>query len=80
MKRLKDDNGEWVQAEDRIHFTYGIPPTFVTANVFEKDSTLFIECDQDVTPRVTKLRSLRSHVGSWYKEQVNNQWLISKWK
>ena len=38
--RLRDDDGEWVQAGDVVRFTYGIPPLVAEAKVVQRAGQL----------------------------------------
>ena len=67
--RLKDDDGTWVVSGDQVEFSYGIPPRQVVADVEEFRGNLTIITPKGHTPRLCLLRSLRHHVGSWYKYQ-----------
>jgi PAS domain-containing protein len=62
---LRDDDGQRVQAGDSVRFVYGIPPVAVV----QRDGRLVALCPGH-TPEECNLRTLRRHVGSWYKEGV----------
>ena len=64
--RLRDDNGTWVGSGDTIEFSYGIPPVPVVARVVSRGKQLFALTPGHNPPSVN-LRSLRQHVGGWYK-------------
>ncbi len=64
---LRDDDGKRVQAGDSVRFCYGIPPVGVVAKIVERDGRLVALCPGH-TPEECSLRTLRKHVGSWYKE------------
>lgn len=69
--RMKDDDGEWVVAGDWITFIYGIPFVSVEAEIIERDGQL-VAVDrvnsQGHELRENPLRSLRRHVGNWYRK------------
>jgi len=69
--RLRDDDGEWVMAGDAVHFSYGIPPVGVDAPIVERDGKLVGLCPGHNPPQFN-LRSLRRHVGNWYKQNKEN--------
>jgi hypothetical protein len=64
--RLRDDDGQWVTAGDRIRFSFGIPPIAVEAEVIERNGRL-IALTPGHTPSECLLRSLRNYVGEWFK-------------
>ena len=65
--RLRDDDGEWVVAGDTVHFSYGMPPVGVDAPIIERGGKLVGLCPGHNPPEFN-LRSLRRHVGNWYKQ------------
>jgi len=69
---LRDDNGEPVGPGDTIRFSYGIPPVVVMAKVVERDGKL-IALTPGHNPTDANLRSLRKHVGEWYKGEGYNK-------
>ena len=64
--RLRDDDGAWVAAGDRIRFSYGIPPACVIADIVSRGGEL-VGLAPDHNPPEFLLRSLRNYVGVWYK-------------
>ena len=74
--RLRDSDGKWVTAGDWISFSFGIPPIYVKAKVYQEGKTLWYEIHspKDVMPKTGKLRSLRLYVHEWWKiPSENNQ-------
>ena len=67
--RLRDDDGEWVTSGDTVRFSYGMPPVTVIAPIIERDGKLIGLCPGH-DPAEFELRSLRRHVGAWYKQNV----------
>ena len=67
--RLRDDDGEYVEAGDRVRFNYGIPPVLVVGPVVQDGCSLFV-LTSGHTPERCNLRSLRRYVGVWYKERA----------
>ena len=72
--RMRDDAGQWVTHGDWIEFSYGIPPVAVRAKVekFEIwdscwNESLVVICPAEHKPRIAFLRTLRRHVGEWWK-------------
>jgi len=65
---LLDDDGERTGAGDVVHFSYGIPPVGVDAQIIERDGRLVGLCPGHNPPEF-KLRSLRRYVGGWYKHK-----------
>ena len=65
-QRMRDNDGEWVSAGDTVRFSYGIPPVVVDAPIIERDNKLIGLCPGH-RPTEFNLRSLRRHVGNWYK-------------
>jgi len=63
---MRDDGGKWVTAGDTVLFSYGIPPVSVNALIIERNGRLIGLCHGH-NPSEFNLRSLRRHVGSWYK-------------
>lgn len=66
---MRDDDGQRVQAGDSVRFVYGLPPVAVVAKIVERDGWL-VALTPGHTPAECNLRTLRRHVGSWYKEGV----------
>ena len=66
IMRFKDDYGEWVTEGDSVQFSYGIPPTTVTAKIIERDGRLIGLCPGHY-PEEFNLRSLRRYVCGWTK-------------
>lgn len=69
MKRaptLLDDDGVQTRAGDTISFSYGIPPVGVRARVIQRAKSL-IALTPNHTPAEINLRSLRRHVGAWFR-------------
>ena len=66
MTRMKDGDGEWVKAGDLVWFAYGIPPKRVYGEVFERDGQLIMPTP-DENPKEISLRSLKHHVGDFFK-------------
>jgi len=64
---MKDDDGVKVQAGDTVRFNYGIPPVLVKAKLVQRGKQL-IALTPGHNPVECNLRSLRRHVGSWFKE------------
>lgn len=67
--RLRDDDGNWVTAGDRVRFNYGIPPVCVRCKVVERRGTLWV-LTPGHTPSECPLRALRWYVGGWFKQEV----------
>ena len=63
----KDSFGEVVKAGDIVSFSYGIPPVGVKAKVVDRDGKLIV-LTPGHNPEECNLRSLRTHVGDFYKE------------
>jgi hypothetical protein len=66
---LRDDDGKRVTAGDTVRFCYGIPPVAVVAKIVTCDGRL-IALTPGHNPPECNLRTLRKHVGSWYKEAL----------
>ncbi len=66
VPRLRDDDGEWVEAGDVVRFSFGIPPVLVDATIIEREGNLIGLCPM-CNPPEFRLRSLRRYVGNWYK-------------
>lgn len=64
---LLDDDGEETRAGDKVRFSYGIPPVSVLAVIVRERNSLYALCFGH-KPETVNLRSLRRHVGNWYKE------------
>ena len=62
----KDDDGHTVRAGDKIHFSFGIPPLRVIAEVVDVGGRLFV-LTPGLQPDSTNLRTLRRYVGGWRK-------------
>lgn len=60
-KDIKDEWGDVIKAGDFVNFSYGIPPTGVTAEVVERDGVLWI-----LTPNLTPKEERLSKVKKWY--------------
>lgn len=65
---LHDDDGEKVSAGDRVRFNYGIPLVPVVGKVIQRKHQLIILTPGHL-PKESNLRSLRRHVGAWFKEK-----------
>jgi len=63
---LRDDDRVPVKAGDTVRFAYGIPPVVVDAKIIGRDGKLIGLCPGHNPPEFN-LRSLRRHVGGWYK-------------
>lgn len=63
---MRDDAGQTVKAGDRVMFSYGIPPVFVSAKLVQKGNIL-IALTPGHKPASCKLRNLRKYVGEWFK-------------
>ena len=61
-----DDDGIKVRPGDTIQFSYGIPPVQVRAKIVQRGRSL-IALVADASPSECNLRSLRRHVGCWYR-------------
>ena len=66
---MRDDDGGWVTSGDSVRFSYGIPPVTVIAPIIERDGKLIGLCSGH-DPAEFELRSLRRHVGAWYKHNT----------
>jgi len=66
-KGIKDDDGFEIKEGDVVGFSYGIPPIGVKAPIVKKDGELYAITEGHKPPQC-KLRLLRKHVGSFYKE------------
>lgn len=67
--RMRDDDGKWVSAGDRIRFSYGIPPVGVDGKVVDRKGKLWVLTTGHI-PGACPLRRLRRHVGEWFKVEV----------
>ena len=68
--RMRDDDGEWFTAGDWVSFSYGIPPVGVRSEIVLRDGKLMAidrYNSQGHDLHENPLRSLRRHVGNWYK-------------
>jgi hypothetical protein len=61
-----DDDGTRTYAGDSIRFSFGIPPTLVTAKIIERNGRL-VALTPRHNPTECNLRRLRSCVGAWWK-------------
>lgn len=63
----KDDDGVPLEHNDYITFTFGIPPTCVTALVTKGHTGWGVEClhPADVKPKRTTLKALTRHYQIW---------------
>lgn len=67
-KTMIDDSGELVGHGDHIVFSFGIPPTRLTARIEQRGDRLFaVVLEHGYTPEECNLRSLRRYVGRWDK-------------
>lgn len=64
--RIKDDDGNYVRDGDQVHFSYGIPPVGVTAEVVMRHGVLWVLTPEH-NPKKLKLSQLRKTVGSFYR-------------
>ena len=64
---MKDDGGLEVGPGDWISFSYGVPPVGVRARISSLDGELVATTLGAHKPRKVLLKSLRQHVGSWYR-------------
>jgi len=64
---LLDDHGKETTEGDHVRFTYGIPPVYVCGPVIRRGKSLIV-LTPGHKPDECNLRSLRSYVGVWYKE------------
>ncbi len=76
-KAIRDDDGEFVRAGDRIRFSFGIPPVRVIAEIIDRDGEL-IALTPDHKPKECRLRSLRRFVGGFWKEVGHPQYITEK--
>jgi hypothetical protein len=67
--RFQDDDGNWVCAGDRVKFVYGIPFVKVVGKVVNQNGQLRV-LTPGHNPSSCPLRSLRYHVGAWWKEEA----------
>lgn len=65
---IKDEDGTEVVAGCVIHFSYGIPPVAVRANVIERGGRL-IALTPGHNPTECGVASLRKHVGTFWIEK-----------
>jgi hypothetical protein len=72
LKSYRDDDGEFVREGDQISFCYGTPPVGVFADVVDKDGDLVALCPGHNPPEC-KLKSLRRHVGSFFKRPARKR-------
>lgn len=63
---LLDDDGLRTSAGDTVSFSYGIPPVGVRARVIQRAKSL-IALTPNHMPAEINLRSLRRHVGAWFR-------------
>ncbi len=63
---MLDDDRTPVGTGDHVTFSYGIPPVEVVATISQQQGRLIGYCPGHNPPNFN-LRSLRRHVGSWYK-------------
>lgn len=63
----RDDDNRTVRAGDTIWFSYGIPPVLTHAKIMQRGKSL-IAVTEGHSPTECNLRSLRRHVGAWFKE------------
>lgn len=71
----KDNWGVEINAGDTVSFSYGIPPIGVKGEVVQRGGSLIV-LTPGHNPDECNLRSLRGHVGDFYKEtetSVSNQ-------
>lgn len=64
--KTKDSDGRWVQAGDKIRFSYGIPARLCVAEVIQRGNTL-IALTPDDNPKECSVRYLRQYVGEFYR-------------
>lgn len=63
---MKDNDGFDVGPGDKISFSYGIPPVRVNGKIVERDGKLIV-LTPGHNPAEANLRTLRQHVGAFYK-------------
>ena len=63
---LLDDAHTPVKAGDTVRFAYGIPPVVVDAKIVQRRGKL-IALAPGHDPAEYNLRSLRKHIGCWWK-------------
>lgn len=63
---MLDDGKQPVSAGDTIEFCYGIPPVWVRAKLVKRGNKL-IALTPGHNPKESNLRTLRRHVGGWFK-------------
>jgi len=66
---LLDDDRVPVKVGDTVRFNYGIPPVGVDAKIVQRNGQL-IALTPGHNPAECNLRSLRKHVGNWYKQNA----------
>ena len=68
-RRVLDSDGVEVRPGDTVRFSYGIPPVAVVARVIERDGKMIV-LTPGHNPEESNLRSLKRHVGAFWKEDV----------
>ncbi len=69
---LLDDDRQPTRAGDTVSFNYGIPPVAVRAKIVQRGRSL-IALTPGHTPAECNLRTLRRHVGGWFKQNDQDQ-------
>jgi hypothetical protein len=66
-KAPRDEDGVPLKSGDHITFTFGIPPTCVTARLTQSDAGWSVECihPPDVKPKWTTLSELTLYYQIW---------------